>query len=307
MAGLEAIGAARRRERSFGRRRPLALLTPYLFVLPALTLFALFVVGPMVRGVVVSLEQWDGVTPARWIGLSNYTSLLHDSLFWQSFAHAGILLIFYGLIPIAMGLLITALLSRRPIRGLPFYRAILFFPQAVATVVVGVTWRWIYAPDGPLNRVLELIGLGSLQRAWLGDSSSALYSVGVIGSWQMTGVCMVLFLAGVQRIDPALYDASRVDGASGMREFFDLTLPSLRPELSVAAALTFIAALRTFDVIYVTTRGGPGVDTYVPSFTIYERAFTTAQVGSAAAIAVVMTLILGAGVLAIIGLFEWRR
>jgi raffinose/stachyose/melibiose transport system permease protein len=307
MAGLE-VGAARRTESStLGRRRPLSPLTPYLFALPALTLFALFVLGPMVRGVLVSLEQWDGVTAARWVGLSNYRSLLHDSLFWQSFAHAGILLIFYSLIPIAMGLLITALLSHRPIRGLPFYRAILFFPAAVATVVVGVTWRWIYAPDGPLNRVFDLVGLGGLQRAWLGDSSSALYSVGVIGSWQMTGVCMVLFLAGVQRIDPTLYDASRIDGASGFREFFDLTLPSLRPELSVAAALTFIAALRTFDVIYVTTRGGPGVGTYVPSFTIYERAFATAQVGSAAAVAVVMTLLIGAGVFAIIGLFEWRR
>ena len=138
-------------------------------------------------------------------------------------------------------------------------------PQTIATVVVALAWVWIYAPSGPLNESLRAIGLGSLARGWLGDFTFALPALGLVGTWVMFGLCLVLFLAGIQKIPTTLYEAARVDGAGRVREFFAVTLPGLRGELSVALTLTTIMALRTFDLIYVSTSGGPGTSTTVPS------------------------------------------
>jgi raffinose/stachyose/melibiose transport system permease protein len=140
--------------------------------------------------------------------------------------------------------------------------------------------------------VLRFVGLGSVARPWLGDFSWALAAVGLIGAWITTGLCMVLFLSGVQKIPRDLYDAARVDGAGPFREFLAVTLPGLRNELAVAATLTIIGALRSFDVIFVTTSGGPGDATTVPGILIYRRAFTTGQVGSACALAATLALII---------------
>lgn len=282
-------------------------LTPYAYVAPALVVFAAFVLWPLGEGVRLSFTDWDGLTPSQWVGLDNYKAVFTDAVIRSAFLHALTLILFYSLLPIAFGLLLASTLSRRRLRGLSAYRAVLFLPQAVSTIVIGITFRYVYAPDGPLDTALQAIGLGGVTQDWLGDPTWALPAIGLIGTWQMTGVCIVLFLAGVQRIDPELYDASRVDGASPVREFFSITLPQLKPEIGVAAALTFIAALRTFDVIYVTTRGGPGTATAVPSFEIYRRAFTTAEVGLAAAIAVVLAVAIAMGVLLLVRTFERRR
>jgi raffinose/stachyose/melibiose transport system permease protein len=142
----------------------------------------------------------------------------------------------------------------------------------------------IYAPDGALNRALEAVGLGSLTRAWLGDFNLALPAVGLVGTWVMCGLALVLFMAGVQKIPQSLYDAARVDGVGPIREFFAVTLPNVRGEIAVALTLSTIAALRNFDLIYITTQGGPGNSTSVPAFQVYNRAFQLGQIGSAAAI-----------------------
>ena len=183
----------------------------------------------------------------------------------------------------------TAVLSRRPIRGLTAFRTIVFLPQVLAAVVIGVAWQWMYDPQGPVNAALAAVGLDGLTRVWLGDFGVALPAVGIIGTWVTTGLCAVLFMAGVQQIPTERYDAARVDGASAVREFFAVTLPGLRNEIVVALLLTIIAALRAFDVIFVTTKGGPGTETYVPTLLIYKRAFVSGEVGSAAAIATILT------------------
>jgi raffinose/stachyose/melibiose transport system permease protein len=154
----------------------------------------------------------------------------------------------------------------------------------IPLVVVAVIWRMIYAPDGPLNRTLDAVGLGSLARPWLGDFTWALPSIGFVGTWVMSGLALVLFMAGVQKIPQSLYDAARVDGAGPLREFLAVTLPNLRGEIAVALTLTTIAALRNFDLVYITTQGGPGNATSVPAFQVYNRAFQIGQIGSAAAV-----------------------
>jgi raffinose/stachyose/melibiose transport system permease protein len=202
----------------------------------------------------------------------------------SAFEHSFVLIFFYAVIPVTLALVLVGALSRAQVRGQAGFRTVLFLPQVIPLVVVAVIWRMIYAPDGPLNSALDAIGLGSLARPWLGDFTWALPSIGFVGTWVMSGLALVLFMAGVQKIPQSLYDAARVDGAGPLREFFAVTLPNLRGEIAVALTLTTIAALRNFDLVYITTQGGPGNATSVPSFQVYNRAFQIGQIGSACAV-----------------------
>jgi raffinose/stachyose/melibiose transport system permease protein len=255
-----------------------------------LAFYVLFTLAPLLHTVYYSLFDWDGLTPKTWVGLANYGEALSDSVLRDSFVHSAVLIVYYAVFPVIIGLVLTAALTRAAIRGFRFFRTVLFLPQLIAGVVIAQAWTWIYASDGPLNRFLELIGLGSLARPWLGDFTWALPSIGAIGSWVTFGLCMVLFIAGVQKIPTSLYDAARVDGAGPVREFFAVTLPGLRAEILVAFVLTTINALRSFDIVYNTTAGGPGGSTIVPSMYMYQNAFLYNRVGYAAAIATVLAI-----------------
>jgi raffinose/stachyose/melibiose transport system permease protein len=257
----------------------------YLYLLPAFVVYAAFVLVPLGHTIWLSFHQWDGLTPKTWVGLDNYKQLVRDPILRAAFKHAFVLIAFYAVIPVTLGLVLVAALSRATVRGQAGFRTVLFLPQVIPLVVVAVIWRMIYAPlDGPLNRALEGVGLGGLARPWLGDFGLALPAVGLVGTWVMIGLTLVLFMAGVQKIPQSLYDAARVDGAGPLREFLAVTLPNLRGEIAVALTLTTIAALRNFDLIYITTQGGPGNSTSVPAWEVYNRAFQIGQIGMAAAI-----------------------
>jgi raffinose/stachyose/melibiose transport system permease protein len=257
----------------------------YLYAAPALLFFGAFVLVPLGRAAWLSLFNWDGLTDPQWVGLRNYGDVVSDPELRRAFGHAAVLLLFYSALPICLGLLLAGIVARTRVRGLALFRTILFLPQVIALVVVAAMWKMIYDPEtGPLNRGLRAIGLGSLQPDWLGSFHMALPSVGLIGTWVMYGLAMILFMAGVQKIPPSLYDAARVDGAGPFSEFFAVTLPGLRGEIAVALTLTTIAALRNFDIVYITTGGGPGDATTVPSFQVYQRVFEFPRVGSAAAV-----------------------
>ncbi|MGB4137058.1 MAG: sugar ABC transporter permease [Microbacterium sp.] len=264
---------------------------PYLYLLPGLLLVGAFVLYPLGRTVQVSFTDWNGVTPPNFIGIDNYVEILTDpdlrSLFW----HAAVLIVFYALIPIALGLLITSVLARWRVRGMTVYRAVLFIPQAISMVVVAIAWQWVFASTGILNQLLSLFG-DDVTTAWLGSFEWALPAVGLTGTWRQIGLCMVLFLAGVQKIDPALYEAAQLDGASAWHEFRYVTLPGLRAEVAVALTLTVTAALKSFDLVYLMTKGGPGTSTSVPGYEIFARAFNRGEIGSAASLGVTLTLLI---------------
>ncbi|SCK53417.1 raffinose/stachyose/melibiose transport system permease protein [Streptomyces sp. WMMB 714] len=279
----------------------------YLYVLPALVLYALFLLVPLGQTAWLSLLHWDGLTAATWAGADNYTALLTDPSLRGPFLHAIVLLLFYSALPVALGLLLASALSRFRVRGAAFFRTVLFLPQVLAMVVVGVAWRSILAPDGLLNDALRAVGLDSLTRSWLGDYTWALPSVGAVGTWVETGLCVVLFLAGAQRIPRELYEAARVDGAGPLREFFAVTLPGLRAEIAVALTLTIVAGLRNFDLIYITTSGGPGNATSVPAYEVYHRAFETNEVGAAAAMGMGLTVLIFALTVTVSRLVEGRN
>jgi raffinose/stachyose/melibiose transport system permease protein len=247
----------------------------YLYLLPGLALFAAFVLAPLVHAAWLSLFAWDGVTPGRWVGVDNYEALAQEAALRRAFGHSAVLLVFYAALPVAIGLMLAAAASRTRVRGLAALRTILFLPQVIALAVVAVTWRIVYQPTG-----------------WLGNFDLALPAVGLVGTWVAYGLCFVLFMAGVQKIPQSLYDAARVDGAGPLREFFAVTLPALRGEIAVALTLTTIAALRNFDLVYLTTAGGPGDATTVPALEVYQRAFRGGDVGSAAAIGVCLAAVI---------------
>jgi raffinose/stachyose/melibiose transport system permease protein len=263
----------------------------YLYVLPAFVTYALFLLWPLLHGAYLSLFHWDGLTVGTWAGLGNYAQTIGDPQLRGSFGHALVLLVFYAVLPCCVAFVLVSVMSRSRPRGMAFFRTVLFLPQVVAMVAVAVAWQWIYSDHGPVNGTLRLAGLGGLARGWLGDFDWALPSVGLIGTWVEIGLAMVLFLAGVQKIPQELYEAARVDGAGAVREFFAVTLPGLRRELAIALTLTTVAALHNFDLIYLTTGGGPGDATKVPAYEVYNRTFNTGEVGLACAIGITIAII----------------
>ncbi|MGR4853953.1 carbohydrate ABC transporter permease [Streptomyces sp. LARHCF252] len=278
------------------RRRAVALL----YVLPALLPYTLFAVLPALHTAYLSLFDWDGVTLPSFTGLDNYRRVATDPQLRAAAWHAGALIVFFSVLPIALGLVSAALVARRSgRRGTSLIRTLLFLPQVVPLVAVAVIWRWVYAENGTLNQALRAIGLGRLTDSWLGSFTWALPAVGLVGTWVVAGLCMVLFLSGTQRIDQEIYEAARMDGAGPVREFWSITVPLLRPEMAVALSITVIAALSSFDLIYITTGGGPGNSTVVPGILIYRLAFGGGAVGLASALAVVLTLVISVAVVLI--------
>ncbi|MEU9745953.1 carbohydrate ABC transporter permease [Streptomyces niveus] len=266
----------------------------YLYVLPALAVYVVFAVLPALHTAYLSLFDWDGVTLGSWVGLDNYREVFRNPVLLRSLVNALALVVFFSFVPILTGLLTTALLSRYRRPGMGVYRLLFMLPQIVPLVAVGVTWRWLYGDDGLVNEALRAVGLDGITRAWLGDFDTALIAVGLVGTWVLSGLCTMLFLSGVHKVDPSLYEAARLDGAGPVREFVSVTLPQLRGELAIALTVTMVAALASFDIVYVTTNGGPGEQTTVPGLLVYRLAFSDGDVGLASALGVVLScLILG--------------
>ncbi|MFD4765865.1 carbohydrate ABC transporter permease [Streptomyces niveus] len=266
----------------------------YLYVLPALAVYVVFAVLPALHTAYLSLFDWDGVTLGSWVGLDNYREVFRNPVLLRSLVNALALVVFFSFVPILTGLLTTALLSRYRRPGMGVYRLLFMLPQIVPLVAVGVTWRWLYGDDGLVNEALRAVGLDGITRAWLGDFGTALIAVGLVGTWVLSGLCTMLFLSGVHKVDPTLYEAARLDGAGPVREFVSVTLPQLRGELAIALTVTMVAALASFDIVYVTTNGGPGEQTTVPGLLVYRLAFSDGDVGLASALGVVLScLILG--------------
>jgi raffinose/stachyose/melibiose transport system permease protein len=275
------VSSHRRRQRWLG----LAYLAP------ALAVYALVVLAPTLQGVWLSFQHWDGVTAATWAGFGNYTGFFGDPTMRQAIEHTLFFIVFFSVLPIVLGLVSAALTARKDVRRAGVYRWIIFLPQVLTPAVVAVVWKRIYAPQGPVNSALRAFGLDALTRGWLGDYSWALPALGLAGTWAAFGLCMVLFVAGTQSIPSELYDAARVDGAGPVREFFAVTLPGLRGQVAVVVTLTVLGAIRVFDIVWLTTRGGPGTSTITPTIVLYQRAFANPDVGAAAAIGVVLAVV----------------
>ena len=280
-----------RRNFRFWKFRPGSIIG-WLFVLPALLFYAVFVLLPLFMSVYYSFFNWNGIGDMTWAGLANYITVLQVPKLLGSISNAFKLVVWFSLIPVALGLLVASVIHR--VAGGRFgslARTVIFLPQVIPLVATGIIWGWLLALPGLVNELLKSIGLSTLTTAWLGDFKTALPAVGIIGIWVLLGFCTVLLLTGMTKIDPALYESARIDGANFITEFFNVTVPLLRHEIGICLTVTVINALAAFDIVYVTTAGGPGYATAVPGIQIYILAFTEQRIGLASALAVLLMLL----------------
>jgi raffinose/stachyose/melibiose transport system permease protein len=264
----------------------------WLFVLPALLMYAVFVLLPLLMSIQYSFFRWNGITPMTWVGLNNYATVLKVPNLLQTIFNAFRLVIFFSFIPVSLGLVIASVMHRMATGRLgSVARTVLFLPQVIPLVAAGIIWGWLLALPGLINQILRVVGLDGVTRAWLGDFDWALPAVGFIGIWVLLGFCTVLLWTAMTRLDPALYETARIDGAGWFTEFIRITVPLLRHEIGVCLTVTVIAALAAFDIVYVSTAGGPGNATAVPGIQIYIVAFTEQRIGLASALAVMLMIL----------------
>ncbi|HTJ72948.1 MAG TPA: sugar ABC transporter permease [Actinospica sp.] len=278
-----ATGRGRGPKRSWGPGRPSPLVLA--FVLVPLLVESVSVFWPAVQGFYISLTNWNGVNPPSFAGFGNYSKMFGDPVFRKALEDTAIWLVLFGGLSAAGGLG-CALFLQRERRGIAVYRAALFLPVVFSLTATALMWQTLYQPNGMVNGLLSSIGLGGWQHAWLADSSTALYAQIVPALWREIGYVMVLYLAGLKGIDPALYEAAKVDGASAWQQFRNVTLPQLRSVNAVVLSVIIIDSLRSFDVVWALTQGGPYNSSQLLSTYMYQTAFVNTDFGYGCALAV---------------------
>ena len=258
---------------------------------PAILFFLFYVIFPIFQSFSISLYDWDGLGEAEFIGLGNYEELFDDSAFDTSLWNNLRWLVLY-LLAIPAGLFIALFLNQTVV-GIRLYKSLFFFPFVISQVVVGLVFTWFYDPTfGLLNSFLGTFGIPVINV--LGDPTLATYGIIAAGLWPQTAYCMILYLTGLNAVDPEQIEAGRLDGAKGWRMLWYIIIPQLKPATFIAFVVTIIGALRSFDLISIMTNGGPFGRTRVLSFYMFEKALSEYgfRMGYGAAIAVVLFLIM---------------
>lgn len=265
-------------------------LTPILLVAPSIILIAVFVYGFIGRTVWASLTRWNSVLPDNtFVGLRNYQRLFGIERFQNDLINTVHFTLFFLAGCLILGLGAAVLLDQR-LHGSFFFQNTFMYPLAIAFVVTGTVWRWIFNPYYGINVILDNLHLGFLKSGWLTDTHTALNSVVLAAVWQMSGFCMAMFLAGLRGIPDELREAARVDGASEWQLFWRIIFPLLRPITLSAVIILGHISLKIFDLIYVMTSGGPGFSTDMPSVYMWVATFSQYLYARGAAIATVLLL-----------------
>lgn len=279
-------GAAGRR----GLRRPASSRVPPVvwgLLLVPLAIEMFWVFWPAFNSFQLSFTKWNGVGAAQPVGLQNYRALLVDPIFQTAIRNNAIWIVAFGGISVVLGLTLAVALNR-PRRGVGVYRSAIYLPMVFSLAVSGLFWRVLYQPDGPINAALASVGIDTGQHQWLADPNTALGAILVAAVWRQAGYIMVLYLAGLKGCDPQLEEAAAVDGASRWQRFAHVVMPQLRNVNTVVFAVTVIDSLRTFDIVWAMTRGGPYNSTQLLSTYMYQVGFTLVNLGYGSAIAVVI-------------------
>ena len=276
-------------------------LAPFLFLAPGIFMFLVYVIIPIFQSINISFYEWDGLGEATYIGFDNYIELIDDEAFYTSLKNNVIWLILY-LLAIPAGLFV-ALFLNQTVTGIRIYKSLFFFPFVISHVVVGLVFSWFYDPSYGLMNII-LMALGADAIPVLADEKYVTYGIIAAGLWPQTAYCMILYLTGLNSVDPEQIEAARLDNARGFKMLWYVILPQLRPATFIALVVTVIGALRSFDLISIMTDGGPWGSSQVLAFYMYEQAFSEYgfRMGYGAAIAVVLFLIM---MIYIIG-FLWK-
>ena len=266
-------------------------LAPWAFLAPGLIMFAVYVIAPIFESIWISFYEWDGLGPMSWVGLDNYVELISDDSFYTSLYNNVLWLVLY-LLAIPAGLAV-ALFLNQTVAGIRLYKSLFFFPFVISQVVVGLIFTWFYAPNFGLLPAL-IKSLTGEEVAILADERFATFGIIAAGLWPQIAYCMILYLTGLNNINPELVEAARMDNAKGWRMLWHIVIPQLRPATFIALVVTVIGALRSFDLVSIMTDGGPYGSTRVLSFFMYEQALSEYgyRMGYGAAIATVLFAIM---------------
>lgn len=277
--------------RSAATRRRRGQFVPWWFALPAIAVFAIFMIWPSIDGVILAFQEWDGVSPEReFVGVDNLSEVFSHPVAFGAVART--LLIAFALLVTRnlFGMLLALALNTR-VRSRLLLRTVFFAPAVMSSVVLGYTYKYLFSPSGPVNDALAALGVTELPN-WLGDPELAIWVIILVISWQTVGSTMVIYLAGLQAVPQEVLEAASIDGAGPWRRFFSVSLPFLAPAVTVNMVFTLITGLRVFDDVYVLTGGGPANQTQTISTLLVQEAFEFGNYGSAAALAVVLSLLI---------------
>jgi multiple sugar transport system permease protein len=297
-----------------GGRKPTdtGLLTPYLFMAPYLVLFVIFILIPVFYGVWISLHNWDYLLPGKpWVGLQNYANLFTPGSttfkpFWMSMEATGKFTLYSVPLLVIIPLLVALILNEK-FPGRTFFRVVYFAPYVLGVAVIGILWRYLLDTNvGLVNYYLGVLGLPD-KIPWTNELPWGWIALVGPTVWWTLGFNAVIYLAGLQDIDPALYDAAKVDGANRWRRFLHVTLPGLRPILLFVITVTILASANVFGQAYLITEGAPGDQTQTAIMYIAEEGLRNFKMGSAAAMSYVLALFLAVISVANFVLFRYRE
>ena len=284
-----------------GKRRTskswMRILMPYIWLLPALLLYGIFKIYPLINGIWLSMLNWDGIDDPVFIGLHNFQRMLSDDQLGVALWHNVEYALGSVIGKIVLSLLLAVLINQQ-LRGCGIYRTVLFMPVVMSFVVVALLWTWLYNYQfGLINNLFHGLGLGFLSQDWLGNPRLALWSEIAVDIWKWYGFHMVIFLSGLQTIPTELYEAALVDGASRLDQFIHITLPLLQPVMVINVTIALAGAFNTFDIPYLMTQGGPGNATLVLSLHIYQQAFQFNRLGYGSALSYALFILVSVVVL----------
>ncbi len=297
----ESLWAAKLREfrRAFTGLRREESIAGYMFLLPNLIGFLVFMLFPILFAFYIMLTDWSLAKPPEFIGLKNFDTMVNDRLFWKSLVNS----FYYTFVAVPTGIFIAfwlALALNRKMRGIIFFRTVYFLPQITLTVAAATIWRWIYQPEiGMINHILDWFGIDGPK--WIHDTKWAMPSVIIMSNWQGIGFAMLILLAGLQGIPEEYYEAASIDGASGWQRMRYVTLPMLSPAIFFVVVTSLIGAFQAFDQFFVLTQGGPADATTPLTLYIFNNAFKFFKMGYGAALAAVLFVII-----LIITIIQWQ-
>lgn len=267
-------------------------MTPYLFLLPALTVLALTVFYPALQAFSLSFSryEYDLTQAPQWVGWANFQQLWSDPIFWQTLKNTCLYLV--GVVPLLAFLsLILAIFANQKLWGIHWFRVSYYTPVVISMVVAGIAWKALYASKGLLNQLLQPLGLTE-GIPWLTSPQLALWCVMAVTVWKGLGYYMVIYLAGLQSIPAELYEAAAIDGSVGWRQHWDVTIPLMRPYLLLVSVISAISATKVFEEVYIMTQGGPRNSSKTVVYYVYERAFKDLEINYACTIGLVLFLII---------------
>jgi raffinose/stachyose/melibiose transport system permease protein len=279
-----------------------------LFISPALAIYLIFMLYPFLNTIYLSFTNWNGATVTKdFVGLSNYTRMVGDQAVWKAFYNNVIWVIIGTISPVVIGLFL-ALVLWSGARGSLFFRTVYFLPFILPLVVVSIVWQWIFHPlFGPLNKLLDSVGLEQLSRGWLGDPNTALYAVLVSAIPGATGLIVVILYAALQNVDVSQVEAAKIDGANWPQRAWYVVIPQLAPVITLVTSITLIGGFAVFDNVFVMTGGGPGHASEVLGTYTYQVAFQENQAGFGSALAVLMTTLSLVSAIVFVRLRERQR